>query len=165
MSRFTDAKNSIDNKTYDGFFSTLEHYDREYASGQKWLDSLDRTSQIFAPTLVAEVLLKTPGMMSYYYQLAQEADKIKEYILDKANVIKVLHLKRFIENYARALSDRTAEKYAEAEQDYVAMRELAGEMSLRYERIVGLSKGIAEIGWNARSLNELRKMGIEDATL
>ena len=163
MSRFTAAKDSIDNKSYDAFFVALKFYDEEIEVGNRYLSSLDHHSQIYNPMLIADVQRKNPGMMARYYQLAQEADAIKEYLLDKANVVKIGHLKRYTENYNRQLSDRTAEKYSEAESDYIALRELIGEANLRRERLIGFTKGLEQLHYQLSSHIKLRELGIEDA--
>jgi hypothetical protein len=163
MSRFTSAKNSIDTQTYDAFFEALAFYDKKIEEGNVYLDSLDHHSRVYRPVMIADVQRKNPGMMALYYQLSQEADAIKEYLIDKSNVVKIAHLKRYTENYARALSDRTAEKYSEAEGDYVALRELIGEVNLRRERLIGFTKGLEGLHYQLTSHVKLRELGIEDA--
>lgn len=163
MSRFAAAKNSIDDKGYDAFFAALAFYDEMIEEGNRYLDSLDHNNQIYNPVMIADVQRKNPGMMARYYQMAQEADAIKEYLVDKANVVKIAHLKRYTENYNRQLSDRTAEKYAEAEADYIQLRELIGEANLRRERLVGFTKGLEQLHFQLSSHIKLRELGIEDA--
>jgi hypothetical protein len=163
MTRFTSAKDSIDKQTYDEFFAAMAYYDTKIDEGNQYLDSLDHHSQIYRPVMIADVQRKNPGMMALFYQLAQEADAIKEYLIDKSNVVKMAHLKRYTENYNRALSDRTAEKYSEAESDYVALRELIGEVNLRRERLIGFTKGLEQLHFQLTSHIKLRELGIEDA--
>lgn len=163
MSRFALAKNSIDDKTYDAFFAALAYYDSEIEAGHVYLDSLDRQSLIYKPIQIADIQRRNPGMMARYYQLAQEADALKEYLLDKANMAKVKHLKLYKESYPRELSDRMAEKYAEAEIEYIELRELIGEVGLRKERIVGFTKGLEQLHFQINSHIKLRELGIEDA--
>ncbi len=165
MSRFAAAKASIVDQSYTGLLAALNHYDSKVDEGQKFLDSLDHHNQIFNPTLIADVQRKLPGYMSMYYQLAQEADGIKVFLEEHANVLKMKHFKRFTTAHSRELSDRTAERYAEVEPDYIMLRELIGETNLRKERLTGYTKGLASLDYQIKSVIELRKLGIEDATI
>lgn len=165
MSRFAAAKKSIVDGTFDELAKAMNFYDMMVEEGQQYLESLDRHNQYFSPTLITDVQRKIPGMMSRYYQLAQEADGIKVFLEDHANVVKMKIFKKFTVGYARDLSDRTAEKYAEVDLEYVSLKELVGEINLRYQRLVGFTKGLNSIDFQIKSMIELRKMGIEDATL
>jgi hypothetical protein len=164
MGRFADAKTSIDSGDFAEFLNALAYYDRMLEEGQEYLDRTSGTQRITNPVLLVELAGRNPGMQSQYFQLAQEADGLKEYILDHANAAKVRHLKRYKEAYNRDLSDRVAEKYAEGERDYLMLRELAGEAKLRAEKIVGFTKGLEQLHYQIGHNIKMRELGIEDAT-
>jgi hypothetical protein len=162
MSRFQSAKNSIEDGTFTALFTALDFYDKAVEDANHFLGSLEPHNQVFKPVKLTDVLKRLPGMMAQYYQLAQEADGIKVFLETQANVVKIKNWKRLKEG-GREMSDRLSEKFAEAEKDYVALKELIGEVNLRYELLCGTTKGIDAMGWNIRCVAELHKAGIEDA--
>lgn len=165
MSRFAKVKISIENETYDDFFKALAYYDRHAEDGQRFLNSLDYESPHYKETLIVDVQRKLPGLMHMCWELTQEADAIRVFLERRAHVVKMEKFKQLTQQFNRSLSDRTAEKYAEADPKYISILEVIGEVKLRVEKLSGHSKGLDALHWQVRSLIELHKAGKEDALM
>lgn len=135
----------------------LVWYDEEYerAKGDLKVD-MQRIDQVSA---------KLGGLMTYYYGLQQEIDAIHQWL--EIHYTRVLQKARkgFLEHYAKTLSDRTAEKYAEADPDVLVIRLLINEVALRNRLYQGITKGLETLSFRLGDITKLRVAGIEDATI
>ena len=79
--------------------------------------------------------------------------------------IRKRNYKKFLEGYARALTSRDAEKYADAEDEVVDYETLVNEVAFLRNRYLGLLKGIDSKQWQLGHITKLRTAGLEDASL
>ncbi len=145
----------------DGDFSVLakalEWYDDEYerAKGDLRVDGQQ----------ITQVSAKLGGLMAYYYGQQQEIDAIHQWL--EIHYTRVLQKARkgFLEHYAKQLSDRTAQQYAEADEDVLTIRLLINEVALRNRLYQGITKGLETLSFRLGDITKLRTAGIEDATI
>lgn len=108
---------------------------------------------------------RLPGLMAYYYGIAQELDGILQWLeIQKKKVLQAAR-KGYMEHYAKALSDRTAEKYAEADSDVVDLELLINEVALRARHYDGITKGLEFAHFQCTNITKKLVAGIEDASI
>ena len=83
-------------------------------------------------------------------------------ILEKERKNKELDYKKYLEAYARALTSRDAEKYAEAEDEVIDMETIINEVSLLRNKWLGVMKGIESKNFMLGHVVRLRTAGMED---
>ena len=71
-----------------------------------------------------------PGVTEYRFNQLQEIEAVLEYLNIQLRKIKQRHYKKYLEAYARALTSRDAEKYAEAEDEVIDMETIINEVAL-----------------------------------
>jgi hypothetical protein len=62
-----------------------------------------------------------PGVVEQRFNQLQEIEAILEYLNIELRRLRSFHFRKYLENYARALSSRDVEKYVEGEVDIVDM--------------------------------------------
>ena len=73
--------------------------------------------------------------------------------------------KKYNEHYNRDLSDRSIEKYLDAEPTLVSLTSLIGEVANVRNAYLGIMKGLEVKGWQINNIVKLRSIGIEDINL
>ncbi len=103
--------------------------------------------------------------MAYYYGIQQEIDAIHQWL--EIHYTRVLQKARkgFLEHYNKSLTDRMAEKYAEADDEVLVIRLLINEVALRNRLYQGITKGLEILSFRMGDITKLRAAGIEDATI
>jgi len=165
MGRLSEVKNGIDNDDYGPLARALDAYDTLIQESQDWLNQFSPIARQKKPMLFVDGSLPLGGMMAMIFNAAQEADAIKEFMVDKSIVKRVKALKGYKEHYNRDVSDSMANKYADADDDFISMRELIGEMNLRLECLKGITKGLEILNYQFSNFVRLRTAGIEDTTI
>ena len=67
-----------------------------------------------------------------------------------------------MENYARALTARDAEKYVDGEDEVIDYETLINEVALLRNKWLGLMKGLESKQWMLSHITKLRCAGMED---
>ncbi len=108
---------------------------------------------------------RLPGLMMYYYDQTQELEAILEWL--EVLLTKAMGKARrfYTESYARSLSERQVEKWAEGDPAVIDIRMLIVEVSHARNRHLGVSKGLDAANFQLGHINHLRRAGIEDTTL
>jgi hypothetical protein len=70
-----------------------------------------------------------------------------------------------LEKYAKALSSRDAEKYADGEQEVVEYEEIVNEVALVRNQYLGIIKALESKNWTLSNIVKLRVSGLEDASI
>ena len=73
--------------------------------------------------------------------------------------------KKYLENYARALSSRDVEKYVDGEADVVDYEKIINEFALMRNKWLGVTKALDQKQWQLTNIVKLRVAGMEDASL
>ena len=106
-----------------------------------------------------------PGIVEQRYSQLQEIEAILEYLNIELRRLKSSHFRKYLENYARALSSRDVEKYVEGEADVVDMEKIINEFALLRNKWLGITKALDQKQWQITNVVKLRVAGMEDATL
>lgn len=106
-----------------------------------------------------------PGVTEYRFNQLQEIEAILNYLGIQLRKIKQKHYKKYLETYARALTSRDAEKYAEAEDEVIDFETIINEVALLRNKWLGIMKGIESKNFMLGHVARLRTAGMEDITL
>jgi uncharacterized protein YfdQ (DUF2303 family) len=106
-----------------------------------------------------------PGIVEQRYNQLQEIEAILEYLNIELRRLKSSHFRKYLENYARALSSRDVEKYVEGEADVVDFEKIINEFALLRNKWLGITKALDQKQWQITNIVKLRVAGMEDASL
>jgi len=135
----------------------LDHFYSEYEEAQKELRPKPGSK-------IIDLSTKLPGMVEYRYGQLQELESILKWLEMQYDRTKGAKKKHFLEHYARNLTDRQADQYAEIEDDVMMFREFIQQVALIRNMFLGISKGLEFLHFQIGHIIQLRKAGIEDAT-
>lgn len=111
---------------------------------------------------VEKELSNLPGETEHRFNQLQEIEAVLEFLNIQLRKIRQRHYKKYLEAYARALTSRDAEKYAEAEDEVVDMETIINEVALLRNRWLGVMKGIESKNFMLGHVVRLRTAGMED---
>lgn len=134
----------------------LEHFENEYLAARQELEVKGRR--------IEEVARRLPGIVEYRFGQLQEIEAILSLFELRVDKAVAEAKKRYLENYQRNLSERTAEKYAEVDQDVIDLRMLVIEIARVRNLFLSLTKGMEYLHFQLSNVVRLRQAGIEDAT-
>ena len=106
-----------------------------------------------------------PGIVEQRFGQLQEIEAILEYLNIELRRLKSSFFRKYLENYARALSSRDCEKYVEGEADVVDMEKIINEFALLRNKWLGITKGLDQKQWQITNITKLRVAGMEDAKI
>lgn len=106
-----------------------------------------------------------PGIVEERFSQLQEIEAILEYLNIELRRLKSTHFRKYLENYARALSSRDVEKYVEGEVDVVDMEKIINEFALLRNKWLAITKGLDQKQWQITNIVKLRVAGMEDARI
>lgn len=106
-----------------------------------------------------------PGIVEHRYNQLQEIEAILEYLNIELRRLKSSFFRKYLENYARALSSRDVEKYVEGEADVVDMEKIINEFALLRNKWLGITKALDQKQWQITNVVKLRIAGMEDASI
>ena len=134
----------------------LAHFEAEYESARREC-GLKGNLEKHASSM--------PGIVEHRWNQLQELEAVLEHLNIQLRRVKTKHYKKYLENYARALSSRDAEKYAEGEDEVCDMEALVNEWALMRNRWLGILKGLDQKQWQITNVTKLRVAGMEDADI
>lgn len=111
---------------------------------------------------VEKELSNLPGETEHRFNQLQEIEAVLEHLNIQLRKIRQRHYKKYLEAYARALTSRDAEKYAEAEDEVVDMETIINEVALLRNKWLGVMKGIESKNFMLGHVVRLRTAGMED---
>jgi len=106
-----------------------------------------------------------PGITEQRFNQLQEVEAVLNYLNIQLRKIRRKHYKKYLEAYARALTSRDAEKYAEGEDEVIDFETIINEVALLRNRWLGILKGLDSKQWMTGHIIRLRAAGMEDLTL
>jgi len=106
-----------------------------------------------------------PGIVEHRFNQLQEIEAVLEYLNIELRRLKSHHFRKYLENYARALSSREVEKYVEGESDVVDYEKIINEFALLRNKWLGITKALDQKQWQITNIVKLRVAGMEDASL
>lgn len=131
----------------------IAHYERE-------LDDAKKDCRIGG--VVEKNITALPGVTEHRFNQLQEIEAILNHLNIQLRKIRQQHYKKYLEAYARALTSRDAEKYAEAEDEVIDMETIINEVAYLRNRWLGIMKGLDSKQWMAGHIVRLRAAGMED---
>ena len=131
----------------------IAHYERE-------LEDAKRECRIGG--LVERNIKDLPGITEHRFNQLQEIEAILNYLNIQLRRIRRRHFKKYLENYARQLTARDAEKYVDGEDEVVDFESLINEVALLRNRWLGIMKGLDTKQWQMGHIVRLRTAGMED---
>jgi hypothetical protein len=111
---------------------------------------------------VERALSNLPGQTEYRFNQLQEIEAVLNYLNIQLRKIRQKHYKKYLEAYARALTSRDAEKYAEAEDEVIDMETIINEVALVRNKWLGIMKGVESKNFMLGHVVRLRTAGMED---
>jgi hypothetical protein len=134
----------------------IAHYERELAEAK-------RECKIGG---YVEVNIKElPGITEHRFNQLQEIEAVLNYLNIQLRKIRRKHFQKYLEGYARALTSRDAEKYAEGEDEVVDFETIINEVALLRNRWLGIMKSLESKNFMLGHVVRLRTAGMEDITV
>jgi hypothetical protein len=134
----------------------IDYYDQELILAK---------SEIKIVGNVEKALSNLPGITEQRFNQLQEIEAVLEYLSIQLRKIRQKHYKKYLEAYARALTSRDAEKYAEAEDEVIDMETIINEVALLRNKWLGVMKGIESKNFMLGHVVRLRTAGMEDVVV
>ena len=103
-----------------------------------------------------------PGITEHRFNQLQEIEAVLNYLNIQLRRIRRRHFQKYLENYARALSARDAEKYVDGEDEVIDFETIINEVALLRNRWLGIMKGLDSKQWMSGHIVRLRVAGMED---
>jgi len=131
----------------------INHYENELADAKKDC----RISGIVEKNITA-----LPGITEHRFNQLQEIEAVLNYLNIQLRKIRRKHFQKYMENYARALTSRDAEKYTDGEDEVIDYETLINEVAYLRNRWLGILKGLDTKQWQMGHVVRLRTAGMED---
>jgi len=106
-----------------------------------------------------------PGIVEQRFSQLQEIEAILEYLNIELRKLKSYYFRKYLETYARALSQKECDRFVEGEQDVVDFEKIVNEFALVRNKWLGITKGLDQKQWQLTNIVKLRVAGMEDATI
>lgn len=115
--------------------------------------------------LIERNLKELPGTTEQRFYQLQEIEAVLNYLNIQLRKIRRKHFQKYLENYARALTSRDAEKYVDGEDEVIDYETIINEVALLRNRWLGIMKGLETKQWQLGHITRLRTAGMEDITV
>ena len=134
----------------------IAHYERE-------LDAAKLDCRIGG--VVERNIKDLPGITEHRFNQLQEVEAVLNFLNLQLRKIRRRHFQKYLENYARALTARDAEKYVDGEDEVIDFETIINEVALLRNRWLGVMKGLDSKQWMSGHIVKLRTAGMEDISL
>jgi len=115
---------------------------------------------------IIEINLKEmPGITEHRFNQLQEIEAVLNYLNIQLRKIRRKHFQKYLENYARALTSRDAEKYVDGEDEVIDFETIINEVALLRNKWLGIMKGLDTKQWQMGHIVRLRTAGMEDVSV
>jgi len=131
----------------------IQHYERELAEAKQ---------ECRIGGLVERNIKDLPGITEHRFNQLQEIEAVLNYLNIQLRKIRRRHFQKYLENYARALTSRDAEKYVDGEDEVIDFETIINEVALLRNRWLGIMKGLDSKSWMSGHIVRLRTAGMED---
>jgi hypothetical protein len=112
--------------------------------------------------VVEKNITALPGITEHRFNQLQEIEAVLNYLNIQLRKIRRRHFQKYLENYARALTSRDAEKYVDGEDEVIDFETIINEVALLRNRWLGIMKGLDSKQWMSGHVVKLRTAGMED---
>ena len=115
--------------------------------------------------LVERNIRDLPGVTEHRFNQLQEIEAVLNYLNIQLRKIRRRHFQKYLENYARALTARDAEKYVDGEDEVIDFETIINEVAYLRNRWLGIMKGLDSKSWMSGHIVRLRTAGMEDVSV
>lgn len=105
---------------------------------------------------------RLPGITTERFGQLQEVEAILRFLTILQDKAKGEAFKKYLEGYARALSSRDADRYADADDKVVELALLVNQIALVRNQYLAIMKGLDAKNWQISNLTRLKAAGFED---
>jgi uncharacterized protein YfdQ (DUF2303 family) len=112
--------------------------------------------------VVENNIKELPGITEHRFNQLQEIEAVLNYLNIQLRKIRRRHFQKYLENYARALTSRDAEKYVDGEDEVIDFETIINEVALLRNKWLGIMKGLDTKQWQMGHIVRLRTAGMED---
>jgi len=141
---------------WDHIPDCLDHFENELA---------DARLEVKIKGNVEKNATELPAYVELRFAQLQELEAILEHLNIQLRKKRSEYLRKYLENYNKALSSRDAEKYADGETEVVAISELINQVALMRNKFQGITKGFEIKHFQLSNVIKLRVAGMEDADI
>jgi hypothetical protein len=134
----------------------IAHYEQELESAK---------AECRIGGLVERNIKDLPGVTEHRFNQLQEVEAVLNYLNIQLRKIRRRHFQKYLENYARALTARDAEKYVDGEDEVIDFETIINEVAFLRNRWLGIMKGLDSKQWMSGHIVRLRTAGMEDVSV
>lgn len=134
----------------------IAHYERELDAAK---------SEVRLGGLVEKNIRDLPGVTEHRFNQLQEIEAVLNHLNIQLRKIRRRHFQKYLENYARALTARDAEKYVDGEDEVIDFETIINEVAFLRNRWLGIMKGLDSKSWMSGHIVRLRTAGMEDVSV
>lgn len=134
----------------------ISYYDNEYEQAKKEV-------KIYGN--IEKNISQLPGITEHRFNQLQEIEAVLNYLNIKLKQIRRKHFQKYLESYNRALTDRTAEKYVDGEDEVIDYECIINSIAFIRNRYLGLMKAMESKNFMLGHLTRLKTAGMEDYTV
>jgi hypothetical protein len=131
----------------------ISHYEKELLSAK---------SECRISGVVERNITALPGITEHRFNQLQEIEAVLNLLNIQLRKIRRRHFQKYLENYARALTARDAEKYVDGEDEVIDFETIINEVALLRNKWLGIMKGLDTKQWQMGHVVRLRTAGMED---
>lgn len=106
-----------------------------------------------------------PGVVEHRFNQLQEVEAILEFLNIQLKKKRSEMFKKYTEAYNRALSDRSADKYVDGDEEVIEWQILVNEFAMIRNKYLGLMKALDAKQFQINNIVKLRVAGMEDITM
>lgn len=143
-------------KDWDHIPDCLDYFENELA---------DARAEVKIKGNVEKAATELPAYVELRFSQLQELEAILEHLNIQLRKKRSEYLRKYLENYNKALSSRDAEKYADGEDEVIAISELINQVALMRNKFQGITKGFEIKHFQLSNVIKLRVAGMEDASI
>ena len=134
----------------------IQYYENEHVAARK---------ECFINGNLEKCAAALPSIVENRYSQLQQIEAILEYLHIELKQIKSFHFRKYLENYARALSSRDCDKYVEGEPDVADFEKIINRFALIRNNFLSIIKAVDQKQWQITNIVKLRCAGLEDITI
>jgi uncharacterized protein YfdQ (DUF2303 family) len=131
----------------------IEYYNKELG---------DARTEVAVHGHVETNIKELPGVTEQRFYQLQEIEAVLNFLNIELIRIRRKYFKKYLESYAKTLSSRDAEKYADGEDEVIDFELIINEVALLRNRWLGIMKGLDSKQWQLGHIVKLRTAGMED---
>lgn len=136
--------------------SAIEYFEQQLTEAK---------SEINMTGSIEKLASALPGIVAYRYNQLQEVEAILELLNIQLRKIRGEKFKHYLESYARTLTTRDAEKYADSDKDVLEYSEFVNFFAIIRNKYLGIMKGLENKSFQINNIVKLRVAGLDDASL